>query len=98
MKNIVICETWTETERGWGTRPDGASLHLSEDDYKKYIQEYWDGMPKETPHEYSRPDDNLKKIHVSDKVYKQVCKSKNGLRLWKWEYNDLLKDKKTKMI
>jgi hypothetical protein len=47
---------WIESERGWGTRPDGYSLHVSEAEAKRYVDEYWDGMPDDPPDEYSRPD------------------------------------------
>lgn len=26
----VICQKWEESERGWGTRPNGYSLHLAD--------------------------------------------------------------------
>ena len=51
----VWCQLWEESEKGWGVRPDGYSLHSNQEDVKKYIKEYWDGMPKQTPDEYSRP-------------------------------------------
>lgn len=38
--NTAILETWTESEAGWGTRPDGGSLHLTKEDYKKFIDDY----------------------------------------------------------
>ena len=58
MKTIVI-QTWTESEKGWGTRPDGYSLHLSEQDLDKFVELYWKDMPAQVPHEYSRPDASL---------------------------------------
>ena len=38
----VVCQYWEESERGWGVRPDGCSLHLTEADRKQFIKEYWD--------------------------------------------------------
>ena len=35
-KNEVVVQKWEESERGWGTRPDGFSLHLTE----AYIQAF----------------------------------------------------------
>jgi hypothetical protein len=52
---LVIVQKWEESERNWGVRPDGYSIHLTEADRKAYIKEYWDRMPNETPDEYSRP-------------------------------------------
>lgn len=86
---IVVLETWTESEAGWGQRPDGASLHLNKEDYKKFVQEYWDDMPDETPHEYSRPNDNLNAVRVSSDLYKKLKGSGCGIRLWRGEFNKL---------
>src|SRR5687768_1019704 len=51
----AICLPWEESERGWGVRPDGYSLHLTIVDVERYIKKYWDSMPNEVPDEYSRP-------------------------------------------
>lgn len=32
---------WTEHERGWGTRPDGTTLHIDKKTADRYIEEYW---------------------------------------------------------
>lgn len=91
--NIAFLETWTESESGWGQRDDGCSLHISKEDYEKYVEDYWADMPKEVPHEYVRPDSNLKEVVISDKLFRKLKKSKhNGIRLWKSEFRDL-KDK-----
>lgn len=50
----VICQKWEESERGWGVRPDGYSLHLTEEDRKEYINKYNASLPEEVPDEYSR--------------------------------------------
>jgi hypothetical protein len=51
----LICQKWEESERGYGTRPDGYSLHRSRAALHEYIQEYNDKLPPEPPDEYSRP-------------------------------------------
>lgn len=51
----VIYQYWMESERGWGQRPDGFSIHLSSEDYKKFVEDYWASMPDEIPDEYSFP-------------------------------------------
>jgi hypothetical protein len=91
MPKILVTE-WLETERGWGQRPDGYSLHLTLRDMKKYIQEYWDSMPDrgpggEAPDEYSRPcgPENGVWCECSDELYQQVIAAAiahNGLRVW----------------
>lgn len=79
-KKTVVCQKWEESERGWGTRPDGYSLHLTDADRKQFIQDYSDELPDEAPDEYSRPDGTAYLVDVDEKTYKNVKKSKNGLR------------------
>lgn len=51
---------WIEYERGWGTRPDGSTLHKDRAAAEQYIRDYWARMPDrgpngEIPDEYSAP-------------------------------------------
>lgn len=74
--------SWTESEAGWGCRGDGWSIHKDEAEVSKYQQEYWARQPKETPHEYSRPDsEKCQLIKVSEALYKQVHKN-GSVRIW----------------
>lgn len=64
---------WEESERGWGTRPDGYSLHNSKDEAIKFIRDYQSKLPKEVPDEYSRPlSDDARLIEVSESLYDYV--------------------------
>lgn len=96
MNNIVILETWTESEAGWGQRPDGYSIHLSKEDYKKFVENHWKFLKElygeSTPHEYDRPDNNLEVVKVSYKFFKKIEKSKFGIRLWREEFKKLEKE------
>jgi len=74
----VIYVSWEESERGWGTRPDGCSLHLTETDYRKFEKAYWAEMPNYIPDEYSRPGGNPERVSVSETLYEQIKESKNG--------------------
>lgn len=76
----VIVQKWEESERGWGTRPDGYSLHLSEADRRAYIAEYWARMPDEPPDEYSRPDGTPYEATVDNVTFARLRASKNGIR------------------
>lgn len=88
MKNIelggneVICQKWEESERGWGTRPDGFSLHLSFSALSKYVQSYWDTMPDDTPDEYSKPDGTAYPVSVDDVTYRAIEQSDGGIRYY----------------
>lgn len=78
----VVRQEWLESERGWGVRPDGYSLHRTPDDCVRYIKEYWAAMPDEVPDEYSRPDGSPQIVCVDEKTYQQVCRSVCGVRYY----------------
>lgn len=96
MDNIAILETWTESESGWGQRPDGCSLHLNKEKYKAYVENHWNDMKthygESTPHEYDRPDDNLQVVKVSDELYERISKSEFGIRMWRGDFNKFLNE------
>lgn len=82
VPRIVICQKWAEYEKGWGDRPDGYSLHLTEEDRKAYIDGYWARMPNEAPAEYSSPDGTPYACEVDEATYEKVRASKNGIRFY----------------
>lgn len=65
-------QQWTESERGWGERPDGFTAHRTHADLTKYIADYWAGMPDEAPDEYSKPDGKPFQYEVDDKLLPPV--------------------------
>lgn len=89
MKNNVlrpvVYVSWEESERGWGIRPDGCSLHLTEEDFRKYEKWYWESMEEtygdKAPDEYSRPAGRPVTAYASKKLYEEIKKSKDGLYL-----------------
>jgi len=47
---------WTESEQGWGQRPDGYSYHKDMMTAESYISAYWARMPDgPAPDEYTSP-------------------------------------------
>jgi hypothetical protein len=83
----VVCDYWTESEAGWGQRPDGCSLHLTEEDHAAYVADYWAEEKKQnpsgrTPHEYSFPHKHTFIALVDWETYEAVRDSKNGIRKW----------------
>ncbi len=82
MTHRVYCQDWLESERGWGSRPDGHSLHLNKDHRDSFVAEFWSTMPNEVPDEYSRPLGELYEIRVPTDVYMQIRISKNGIRVY----------------
>jgi hypothetical protein len=82
--NYVLVQKWDESERGWGVRPDGFSLHLDKNDLTAYIKRHWDGMPDLPPPEYSRPSGVPYMTGVSDAVVAQIRATKDGLGMRYW--------------
>lgn len=84
-KYVVICQKWEESERGWGVRPDGYSLHLTLGDCKSYIKAYWKKMPDAVPDEYSRPSGDPYECEIDNKIYLQI-KKKGSYRAYSNDY------------
>ena len=80
---IVIVQKWEESESGWGTRPDGYSLHLTEADRQAFVAEYWErqkALSPEVPDEYSRTDGTPYEAEVDAETFEAINASKNGIR------------------
>ena len=80
----VVVQKWEESERGWGCRPDGWTMHLSEADRAAFCKEYWARMPPrgpngEVPDEYTREDGSPYVMDVDEETYNKVKASKNGI-------------------
>jgi hypothetical protein len=91
MKYII--QKWEESERGWGCRPDGFSIHKNEIDRVNYIQTYNDSLPKEVPDEYSRICGTPYEAEISNKELEKLLKIngskseyKYGWRIWRGKY------------
>lgn len=79
---VAICQCWIESERGWGLRPDGFSLHSSEVALKTYILEYNFDLPDEVPDIYSRPDGSSFEVKVTETIWKTLSET-TGMRFFK---------------
>jgi hypothetical protein len=79
MKSIYL-QAWEESERGWGVRPDGFSLHLTREDCDNYCRQYWIKESKKNydtvPDEYSRQTGIPTLIAVEDFVFDALHKLK----------------------
>ena len=52
------CRPWLESERGWGTRPDGYTIHKTLEDVTKFVDAYVKAHHQDgVPDVYNRPDD-----------------------------------------
>ena len=83
---IVWIQKWEESERGWGQRPDGYTLHLEFEDINLFVQEMRDNEakagygPGNAPDEYSRPCGRPYQTKVTeDKILKRLAASEHGV-------------------
>lgn len=89
MKKIYL-QYWEESERGWGVRPDGCSIHLSLDEHKKYINSIYKERENSTevPYEYDRIVGNPIEVMIDPILFEAV---EGSLRLMQFEMNNLIK-------
>lgn len=53
--NKISMQLWEESERGFGTRPDGCSLHVDSSELSRYVDSvYEQRLGLEVPNEYER--------------------------------------------
>ena len=84
-KRVVVRQDWLESERGWGPRPDGCSLHKTIEDCRQYIDEYWQKMPDSVPDEYERPSGEPYQMAVPGDVYESLAESRCGIRIYQFK-------------
>lgn len=82
----VVVQKWEESERGWGVRPDGYSLHATDEDRLAYIKAYWDSMPDSPPDEYSRPSGSPYQAEIDSGTYGKLTEAGLGLRVYRGPY------------
>ena len=86
----VWVQKWEESEAGWGTRPDGYTLHLEHADINLFLramrerEEEWakkNNKPANyVPPEYSRPEGKPYITEVSNgELVDKIVKSQNGV-------------------
>ena len=88
----VLMQAWTESERGWGMRPDGYTFHLTKEDHAKFVKDNWNWYVSRygnrTPDEYSFPDGDVVQVTVTKECFEQLLEEDNGL----WVSNKRMKE------
>jgi len=87
--NKCIFQFWEESERGWGIRPDGCSIHLNKEELNAYIQNIYKNRLDEVPDEYDRIVGLPVECFISDQLYDKLNQS-GYLRLFEFEKNNLI--------
>ena len=68
---------WTESEAGWGTRPDGYTVHRDEAAAQQYVADYWRKERERNPgggvpSEYTFPAEESVMVEVSQDLHDEV--------------------------
>ena len=87
--NKVFLQLWEESERVWGTRPDGCSVHIDLNTHKLYIEESYKDRSDEVPDTYERVVGNVMVAFVDDSLFDIIEVDKN-IRLFENELNNLI--------
>lgn len=87
--NKVILQRWEESERNWGTHPDGCSLHLTDSDRDSYIKEIYKDRTDDVPDVYERVIGSSLVAFIEDGLYDMIQNEKT-LRLQEHELNNLI--------
>jgi len=89
--NKVIMQLWEESERGWGVRPDGCSLHIDAIERDKYVASIYKKREQDliVPNEYDKIVGNGIDIFVDDVLYLQI-RDKNSIKIIESDLNNLI--------
>lgn len=89
MKKVYL-QLWEESEIGSGVTEDGCSLHLDEDQSKKFIKSiYKEREEQDVPNSYERINGEILEVKVSNSLFKEISKTKLGLRLPQHSFTNL---------
>lgn len=94
--HTVVCQDWEESERGWGVRPDGFTLHLTVEDHAAFVEKFAKQFhsAKEAPDEYTRTSGPTRLVTVDEATYNQLCTSKNRKANGMWVHSPKIGPKK----
>lgn len=70
----VYVQNWEESERGWGTRPDGFTVHPTRDQRDEYVRWFNETFNNESevPDEYTRADGEPFPVPVEQALYDKI--------------------------
>lgn len=73
-RQTVFVQNWTEHERGWGSRPDGFTIHIDRSQHGKYVADYYKRNHSSTtaPDEYTQADEGVIEIEVDKELFNRL--------------------------
>lgn len=77
QRRTVFIQNWEESERGYGTRPDGFTIHVDRKQRDEYVDWYYKTFNNSSyaPNSYTRIDGLPIEIEVSEELYDLIDKA-----------------------
>lgn len=74
MVKTVFVQNWEESERGWGVRPDGFTVHVSREQRDEYVKWFNKTFNNESsaPDEYTRISGEPVEVAVDAKLFRRI--------------------------
>lgn len=86
----VICQRWESVQPEWGVRPEGYSLHRTEEELEQYTQEYGKRLRiaygDTAPPGWERPHGEPYACAVDAETYALLSTRRYGLRIYDNHY------------
>jgi hypothetical protein len=87
--NKVVLQLWEESEKNWGIRPDGCSIHLDDNLRNSYVKALYVDRGTEIPNIYERILGDPIIAFVNDNIY-AILENEGSVRLLEHEMNNLI--------
>lgn len=87
--NRVFLQLWEESERGWGVRPDGCSLHIDNNELDRYVEDIYKDRGDNIPNEYERTIGGSIEAFIDNELFTKVSTNKN-VRISQNSLNNLI--------
>lgn len=87
--NKIILQLWEESERNWGVRPDGCSIHLDSNNRDSFINDFYSKREENVPDVYERAFGEPFYAFVQDNLFK-ILEVDKSIRLLEHEFNNLV--------
>jgi hypothetical protein len=79
MENQVVLQLWEQSERNWGVRPDGCTLHSNVIECRNYINKIYETRQDNTdiPDEYERICGEPLYVQVDSDLFEMIQNEKS---------------------
>ena len=80
MTRTAIAQDWEESERGWGVRPDGTTIHRTREDRDAFVAEFYrvNNPPGPVPDEYTRTCGEPYEVVITDAAWRRLADTNGG--------------------